>query len=412
MKRLKLKRGAYVILILLTLFAFILTDNAVALAFFVFLTVLAIGDSIVMLVLSRSVRLEIESQEARMRKTALTLRFTVHSKIFSLIGGVSISAVFENSAFGTSEFRTFYLKASGNETFTYEYLCENAGKLRMRFTDYEVVDIFGLCYAHCKFSYETVTTVSPVLYEDISLVSAHAEMDAPFGDLVSEIKRGQERAELTGVREFENGDGLRDVHWKLSGKYDRYLVKEFSAAGRFKTLILLDPVWHKKGYTANAEEINAIFDLAVSLSQEFLRAGIPHCVGWFSDAGFNGAYVYNGDSFLRMLSNGLGVQVEAEDRHSLYTLSSWAERDSFSRVLFLTPRTGSDELKILPSGQLTIIEASKEASRVDAGQDGIIRINPLFLGEFSSRGGGYSLKEEIEGKGHKIAQKRRKRYEK
>ena len=40
--------------------------------------------------------------------------------------------------------------------------------------------------------------------------------------------RGYDPSELFDVREFQNGDRLQSVHWKLSARTDELMVKELS----------------------------------------------------------------------------------------------------------------------------------------------------------------------------------------
>lgn len=56
------------------------------------------------------------------------------------------------------------------------------------------------------------------------------ETDSTASEInTTEVKNvsGTDRTELTGIREYMQGDGLRDIHWKLSSKTQDLLVKHY-----------------------------------------------------------------------------------------------------------------------------------------------------------------------------------------
>jgi hypothetical protein len=71
-------------------------------------------------------------------------------------------------------------------------------------------------------------------------------------------KAGDDSTEVFGIREYKPGDRLRQIHWKLSCKLDRYMIKEGSQPLLYRPLVYVEPaipideifynnqsVWHR-----------------------------------------------------------------------------------------------------------------------------------------------------------------------
>lgn len=64
-------------------------------------------------------------------------------------------------------------------------------------------------------------------------------------------KKGNDRTEIFNVREYAPGDLMRDVHWKLTSKLDKLMVKEYSLPIKIGLDILVD-------FTTNNKKLNNI----------------------------------------------------------------------------------------------------------------------------------------------------------
>lgn len=64
-------------------------------------------------------------------------------------------------------------------------------------------------------------------------------------------KKGNDKTEIFNVREYAPGDLMRDVHWKLTNKLDKYMIKEYSLPIKIGLDILVD-------FTVNNRKLNNI----------------------------------------------------------------------------------------------------------------------------------------------------------
>lgn len=91
-------------------------------------------------------------------------------------------------------------------------------------------------------------------------------------------KPGSDVSELFAVREYVPGDEVRKIHWKLSSKLDRTILREFSLPLNFSVILMIDMI------RGDEEITDAQLELLFSLSRGMLEQGIDHNMAWF-DAG-------------------------------------------------------------------------------------------------------------------------------
>ncbi|MDQ8203301.1 DUF58 domain-containing protein [Pelagicoccus sp. SDUM812003] len=90
----------------------------------------------------------------------------------------------------------------------------------------------------------------------------------------SSQKRGAS-GELIGLRLYEKGDALRSIHWKVSAKQGRLIVKQNAAETQAMFDILVDPADYLWG---NEQVFEKMCSLAATLAEDlFLESKLNHC---------------------------------------------------------------------------------------------------------------------------------------
>lgn len=112
---------------------------------------------------------------------------------------------------------------------------------------------------------------------EVPLAVFQSAMGAPGRPLFTQASAGAPR-EFSDIRDFRDGDSLREVHWKLSAKRNRLLVKEFAFGGTGPLYI---------GFDFWGTPENACFSLAAacSLSRLLLAGEQPHALCWAEAGG-------------------------------------------------------------------------------------------------------------------------------
>lgn len=84
-------------------------------------------------------------------------------------------------------------------------------------------------------------------------------------------EKGNDFAEVSDIREYQPGDRIRDIHWKLSAKKDVLMVKERVAVAGSEMVVMLQ-------LGTDKEMAEQILVRVFHLCQEFLRLHVPVCL--------------------------------------------------------------------------------------------------------------------------------------
>ena len=127
--------------------------------------------------------------------------------------------------------------ASGGSRISQLLNSRYAGRVEVRIESFKVFDLFHMfCLTGCDKS-DAYVIVWPAFSEtEEEEINSSVE---GFPDENEIKKRGVNYNPDYEVREYIPGDELRSIHWKLSAKQDRLMVRERLAEGRDKINILL-----------------------------------------------------------------------------------------------------------------------------------------------------------------------------
>lgn len=156
--------------------------------------------------------------------------------------------------------------------FTLNSSC--CGLLRVTMQAESCGDLFSLQRRKVSCSVKKDMTILPALFET-QLRFTEQPMAMPDSDIYSTEKPGNDPGEIFAIREYIPGDAIRQIHWKLSEKCDKTMIREFGLQVVNDMLVLLE--------TADAdtpEETDAITEVFASLCQTMANTGILFQAGW------------------------------------------------------------------------------------------------------------------------------------
>lgn len=139
----------------------------------------------------------------------------------------------------------------------------------------------GILRRHPK--QELLFFVMPQLKEqelDASVLAARLP-DETECEVYSKTQKGDDPSEIFDIREYQPGDRIQRIHWKLSSKKDMQMVKDFSLPMECHMWILIDHNIGKPGANA-ATRYNQVLEQAVTLSYSLLVNQLLHNVAWYS----------------------------------------------------------------------------------------------------------------------------------
>ncbi len=173
---------------------------------------------------------------------------------------------------------------------------DHCGNLALAVTGLRATDPFGVFARRirCEEAGSVLVQPEPCPIE-VSLREA-GESSAEAQRYASD-RPGNDPSETFRIREYVPGDPLGRVHWKLSEKLDKTLVRDYGLPEADRVLLLFDAA----SPVLTAEEADLLADAFFSLSRALLADGVSHAVGWFADGALQTQRV-TGDAELALLT--------------------------------------------------------------------------------------------------------------
>ena len=149
------------------------------------------------------------------------------------------------------------------------------GRLRISVDRVRLYDCFGIIGIPCESKSAGHMAVQPdTFYQSVRILSAQGMMEDR--DLYSQDRPGQDLSEAFQIREYIPGDSMRQIHWKLSGKLDKLIVKDPSLPITRSVLLF----WERWGQSGNPDRTDAQAEVLVSLCRSLMEQSIRFTVGW------------------------------------------------------------------------------------------------------------------------------------
>ena len=159
--------------------------------------------------------------------------------------------------------------------------CPHCDTVRLRVAGLTVFDLFGIARRERPCNAETEYTVLPALFRpEVALADTASAL--PDSEVYSNERPGSDPGETFAIREYVPGDATRRIHWKLSEKLDRLMVRDFGLPVVNKILLLFEPAG-----SVDPQVQHAITEVFASLSDALLSSGLAHQAAWTTADGLH-----------------------------------------------------------------------------------------------------------------------------
>lgn len=138
---------------------------------------------------------------------------------------------------------------------------------------YDMTGLFCLTGRRAVKREKASLVVLPTIYPVSIRLSEAVRNFAGDAEVYDSLRSGSDTSEPLKLRPFQDGDKLRNIHWKLSAKADELLVRVGSMPRGCSVAVLLE---EKSGID------NAQLQCAASLSFTLMDLECPHYVAWYS----------------------------------------------------------------------------------------------------------------------------------
>lgn len=182
-----------------------------------------------------------------------------------------------------------------------------------------------------------------------------------FFDEAEGGRKGNGPGEYFGIRPYIDGDSMKQIHWKLTGKTDEYMVKEVEVPMMRMPLIFLETRVEKQ----DAGMIDGLLEAFFSISQHMAEEGQKHCLCWW-DKGRNEWNFYNVENVVQLeevyglvfhsefFANGNPTVLSIEDE----------KKEIFSEILYITDYLDK-KIPVFDDWNMTLLLERREARKTE-----------------------------------------------
>lgn len=165
-------------------------------------------------------------------------------------------------------------RVSGEDSeYEFELRIKAAGNYDFTLKKVRIYDLFGLFFLEQKLEGGTQAMVLPEIREVPVVLGEGVRHFFGDADVYDELRPGYDPSESFGVREFQDGDKMPNIHWKLSAKLDTLMVRENSMPKACPVVLFFD---------TGEEKPEEMLELIAGVSFNLMEQGCPHYAVWKS----------------------------------------------------------------------------------------------------------------------------------
>lgn len=208
------------------------------------------------------------------------IRFTLKNTSFFPVSGAVLHIVYRNDLTGkenrTKTFCAIRNKKANGISFSVSDI--HSGQISVILKKIDICDILCLFSMSKKVLCEKRSLIYPDTY-DVKIAMENLGEISGDGERYSQTKKGQDVNEIFALRGYAPGDEIRRIHWKLSAKQNKLIVRDFGLSLNYPIFLLLET------YDSNREKSDEALDACmitfVSISRSLIENGICHNIAWY-----------------------------------------------------------------------------------------------------------------------------------
>ena len=177
----------------------------------------------------------------------------------------------------------------------------------------------------------------------------------------SQHEKGSDPGEVFGVRDYQEGDSLKQIHWKLSAKLGNVTVKIPSYPIENNILLILDNLLDPAIETG-PEERSRLVERFYSLSNALLEKDIPHSIGWYdvTEQIFQIRRITGTDQLQETIPEVLGCGFENSESSTILRYLESMEGRGYTNHFLVTSQQGRDADRLETYGAVNVFRETKE----------------------------------------------------
>lgn len=202
-------------------------------------------------------------------------------------------------------------------------------------------------------------------------------------DEYSKHSKGDDPSEIFDIHEYIDGDKISRIHWKLSAKQNKTMVKDYSMPITNSIMIMLDLNFNKndEGF---ADLYDTVIESATAISYYLVMNETPHRVIWYDarTSRLINMNVSDDETYGLLVNNLLQARLYNEYDLGLMHYVSEDKKYKCGHLMYLTTRYSENATELMGDADLaykyTCLLVSKDETRREAIYDEIAQIVPVY----------------------------------
>jgi len=220
------------------------------------------------------------------------------------------------------------ISMSSKESVTFEFVSNICGNIDVAINEIEVYDMLRLKKIKKNVDIRKSITVLP------NMRNKSIDLNRIINCVQKENKISINKSdpyEVSSVREYIDGDSLKDIHWKLSSKQDKLMVKENGILYDDKVELVLEL------YDDNKDMVEKTIENLFSFSYKMIKNKREFRVSWYNYelARYNEILIKNENDIIEALREIFNTKVSTKMYNS-YTAYLDRRKCDESRALYIT----------------------------------------------------------------------------
>jgi uncharacterized protein (DUF58 family) len=251
------------------------------------------------------------------------------------VANVVLMFEYSNSLDGVPHKMTITVPSSpkSTNTVTFNLSSQYCGIVDVRLYQTKVYDNLKMfCLKHRHQSGCSVLVMPK--FHNIPMVVENVVSEIVESDTYSKDKAGDDCSEVFDIREYQDGDRLNRIHWKLSSKGDQTYVKEYSLPISNSVVIIPEMV---NGKDVSLPSIDTITELLLSISQNLNAHEVNHGICIYSQGGVTMHNVTNDEETLTVVGSMVRQGIpEVYKPYAFSYFQSINEYSNYSHTIYIT----------------------------------------------------------------------------
>ena len=229
---------------------------------------------LLLMLLRRKVRIRLTAPGVVGKRKTFSLGTQLESNTAFPLGKTVLWLQLTNTVTGETQRKRVPFRGSG------EWILESAycGCIECRVENAWCYDLFGILPTRIPCKVKKRIIVMPDTFPiELETVLSHSNQD-DCSEYAPD-KKGADRTETLQIRDYTPGDPLQQIHWKLSSKLDRLIVRDPAQPVDRELMVFLE----QSDEVRTPEQADALMEAVVSVCQALTEAGQPFCLAWNED---------------------------------------------------------------------------------------------------------------------------------